>query len=506
MQGTNLFAAQCLVEVLLELYREGRSFEEVQLSIKLAAQGGTRRGVQAASAEAGAVDDGGARSSASAEAIARLPLLQGQDEDVLVSWVALVFLTLEELGVPRAGAGQPPPQQPGPGLAGGGMAAGSAYLRGMLGYVRQTLGMYDEGQTLAIVAGLQGLVQQTTAAATSPFLLLMQQYTRLVLLTVEVTAAAGLPTVRPLRPPETVLRPSGYSDAFALPCFSGGGDGVGGVQVAEGPEAEATRGSEEVCSPRGLAVRLLMAFMGAVLGSRWSLDKFVEGVRVAYQQGLAADELFSELDEQEFLQSGGLLPIASPSASASAAGFAGADDPAAPAASGPDVDSSPLAAAAAPSPPESPPADAPAPQHVITKKLLSSWISLAYMALAQLAVPYPAAGQKLGWAWAGFGDPTEALGMNDFVGNVLRQMAGADPRAIPQPEEPPQAGASGPPGPAEDAEGGSEGSGPAGRRRGTGALMVRVEDDSLPNTSTAFRVLSQQVALVQAICRDVMRF
>lgn len=45
----------------------------------------------------------------------------------------------------------------------GSMASSSTYLRGMLGYVRQTLGMYDEGQTLARVAGLQGLVQQVRA-------------------------------------------------------------------------------------------------------------------------------------------------------------------------------------------------------------------------------------------------------------------------------------------------------------------------------------------------------
>ncbi len=93
---------------------------------------------------------------------------------MLVSWVALVFLTLEDLEVPRdkqpADIGRQQQQQgarPARGAGGaagggmeGGMAASSAYLRGMLGYVRQTLGMYDEGQTLARVAGLQGLVQQ----------------------------------------------------------------------------------------------------------------------------------------------------------------------------------------------------------------------------------------------------------------------------------------------------------------------------------------------------------
>lgn len=37
----------------------------------------------------------------------------------------------------------------------------------------------------------------------------------------------------------------------------------------------------------------------------------------------------------------------------------------------------------------------------VTKVLLSSWISISYMALAQLGVPNPAAARRLGWAWAG---------------------------------------------------------------------------------------------------------
>jgi hypothetical protein len=47
----------------------------------------------------------------------------------------------------------------------------------------------------------------------------MQQYTRLVLLTVEVVAAQGLATSQPLRPPDIIpSRPSGYCDAFTSAC------------------------------------------------------------------------------------------------------------------------------------------------------------------------------------------------------------------------------------------------------------------------------------------------
>ncbi|KAG2431579.1 hypothetical protein HXX76_009593 [Chlamydomonas incerta] len=507
----SLFAAQCLVEVLVELYREGRSFEELQLSIKAATQGGgwAVRPAPTSGSDT-AADDG-----TNGEAVVLPPLLQLQEEDVLVSWVALVFLTLEDLGVPRDK--EPADAAPGAGAAGAGTSAGpgsaasggvgagggvgamassSTYLRGMLGYVRQTLGMYDEGQTLARVAGLQGLVQQSTSAATSPFLFLMQQYTRLVLLTVEVVAASGLHTERPLRAPETITRPSGYSTAFVSSCTAvdldsppaqpplGGAApwtkaGAAAGEASAGPGA-GTGGGD--CPPRGLAVRLLMAFTGAVLGSRWSLERFVDAVRVAYDQGLAANELFSQLEEAEFAQSGGLLPVAAQPAAAGSA------------------DEAP-----------------PAPSHEITQKLLSSWISLSYMTLAQLHVPYPAAAEHVGWAWAGLGDATEAFGLNDFVGNVLRQMVGEEQRMVPPPAPdaaPAQAAdataAASAQVPAPTGEGdlsppegaGDAAASPADRRR-AGAFMVRVEDDGL-RTSTAFRVVSQQVALVQAVCRDVM--
>ncbi|KAG2490115.1 hypothetical protein HYH03_011421 [Edaphochlamys debaryana] len=481
----SLFAAQCLVEALVELYREGRSFEELQLMLRLATQGAAARARAAASAAASGAE---AEAGTGGEEVVQPPLLQSQDEDVLASWVALVFLTLDELGVPRdlvssasdssaptsySGAG-PAISVAGPG-GGGGKSEGSTYLRGMLGYVRQTLGMYDEGQSLTAVAGLQGLVQQSSNAASSPFLLLMQQYTRLVLLTVEVVAAAGLATERPLRPAEAVsVRSSGYVGAFSGSCND----------VAAALDADASAQQQQPCPSRGLAVRMLIAFMGAVLGSTWSLDKFVEAIRVAYDQGVAADELFAELDEREFAQSGGLLPISSQP---------------------PAAGSSQLPVA---------------PQHEITKTLLSSWISLSYMTLAQLAVPYPSAGEKLGWAWAGFGDPIEAIGMNDFVGNVIRQMAGGDPRTTPAPPPPPDMVAQnlGPAGgeEEEEEEGASEGEEePAGkgleqlskerrpRRSGPGSPLLRVQDDSLSSTSTAFRVLSQQVTLVQAVSRSV---
>lgn len=122
-----------------------------------------------------------------------------------------------------------------------------------------------------------------------------------------------------------------------------------------------------------------------------------------------------------------------------------------------------------------------------------------------------------------FGDTTEALGINDFVLNTIRTTAGADPRVIPAPPPPPatatstattpqdatgaagtgsdamqEAGAGA--GASTGAEAGAEGLGEGGVyqqgafRRGRGSSpMLRVEDSSLPNTSSAYRVLTQQV-------------
>ncbi|EFJ44191.1 hypothetical protein VOLCADRAFT_106518 [Volvox carteri f. nagariensis] len=511
----SLFAAQCLVEVLVELYRGGRTFGELQLALKMATLGrsssSSSRGARARGSSS--ESDTGVGDKAEGGEVVVPPLLQAQEEDVLVSWVALVFLTAEELGLAPGDLREQPartnPQQQQQQPEGQGQ-----------GQQAVTLGMYDEGQTLARVAGLQGLVQQSSSGGggSSPFLVLMQQYTRLVLLTVEVVAAAGLATARPLRPPETVLQPSGYSQAFVSSCNATlllGDDDEDGADIAvqQQQQGKQAQQDQEPCPARGLAVRLLMAFMGAVLGSQWSLVKFVEAVRVAYDQGLAADELFSQLDEQEFVQSGGLLPIA-----------------------GTSPPPSPDAAAAIAGPDAATPMATPAPQYQITKALFSTWISLSYMTMAQLAVPYPAAGQRLGWAWAGFGDPVEALGMNDFVANVLRQMAGEDPRVVPLPEQPSQ-----PPQPPQEdqrrvatsdpdaplavaptatSEPGSQVLDPdldsgsvtgvanvtgGGSRRRDGAHMVRMEDESLPATSIAVRVLTQQVALVQAVCCHVMK-
>lgn len=47
-----------------------------------------------------------------------------------------------------------------------------------------------------------------------------------------------------------------------------------------------------------------------------------------------------------------------------------------------------------------PPPTAP-PLQAINRQLFCTWVSLAYITMAQLGVPHPAAQRRAGWAWAG---------------------------------------------------------------------------------------------------------
>ena len=72
-QNRSLFAAKCFIETVLELHRGAISLASVQL------------GVSTACLES------------------RQTLLTPLEQDILLLWVAIVMLTLEEVGVPRRG-------------------------------------------------------------------------------------------------------------------------------------------------------------------------------------------------------------------------------------------------------------------------------------------------------------------------------------------------------------------------------------------------------------------
>lgn len=296
------------------------------------------------------------------------PPLDASSTSILTQWVALVMLTLEELGVPQdllearmqgvATASLDCGDSPDPRVS-----KKSPYLQGMLSYVQQTLGMHESGTTLAMMSGLQDLVR---SADTPPTVLLMQQYTRLVLLTVEVVAMLQLPCKRPFGQPSVVQTATDYilgfqvcapplplqaASASSPPAPSGSTEKETVMAAARQPavstssrssssqqvsimaametdsldddpepaqaqspttggaasssssglyalpdehlEDERSGGGGDMngqglvaCPPaRGVAVRMLVAFMAAVqTGSQWALNDFVTSTQYAYLQ------------------------------------------------------------------------------------------------------------------------------------------------------------------------------------------------------------------------------
>jgi hypothetical protein len=100
---------------------------------------------------------------------------------------------------------------------------------------------------------------------------------------------------------------------------------------------------------------LQVCFNGAALGFLRSAKAFIDAAGEAYAAGWTVDEVLDALEDEEFAQSGGALPfaLARPSRRGQA----------------------------------------------ITAAVFARWLSVVYMALAQLGVPFPNAGQQLGWAW-----------------------------------------------------------------------------------------------------------
>jgi hypothetical protein len=248
--------------------------------------------------------------------------LSSQEVDLITTWLLIIMLTAQELGVPfgwqpggaAARSGSSSDGGGGSAASGGQPAAeGGGVTRrhgpqslGLLAYVKSTLGRYDsEGHNLARVAALQSVTRQpgksdpdSGSGGFSQAADVMQQYTRLVLITLESTAVAGLPLNRPLQEPITITAPTGFPAALL------------GADLSEA----AARGAAPAppAGARRAAVHLLVAFIGAVLGAPYALQQFLAAAADAYDEGLAAGELLGALSEGEFLQAGGLLPVATP--------------------------------------------------------------------------------------------------------------------------------------------------------------------------------------------------
>jgi hypothetical protein len=352
-------------------------------------------------------------------------LLQPQDENLLLSWIILVMLAAQEVGIPLAApaeaadapesgvqqqqpaagkaettsdpaaAGEAPPAAAGA-AAGGISSAFSREVMGLLQFAKQAAKLwFDEGYNVQKLQSLQATVASDPAQGQSQVLVMMQQYTRLVIIALEVAAACKLRTVRPLDNDLSLgTCPSGYTAAFgpqALAPYSTlqqPQEGSGGNTQ----DSSSSRSSGSDGEPVGLvtaaaiaagrggvrahAVRLMTAFVGAVIGSSYSKQAFVLAALEAYEAGIPAEVLHKQLAEAEFAQTGGLVPAL------------------------------------------------PQPEVLvdINRTLFGRWLSLVYMSAAQMNAVFPAAGQHSGWAWYGGEDEVQANAMAGFVAQTLLRL------------------------------------------------------------------------------------
>ncbi|KAL4428301.1 hypothetical protein ABPG75_002390 [Micractinium tetrahymenae] len=473
-QNRSLFAAKCFVEVVIEIYQQGATVDDVKVALSLA---GLQHGGQ---------------------------LLSPMDEDILLSWVAVVMMALQMVGVPLAPEGvarQQLREQE------GGRAEDSSSMgRGLQGMVKIAVDKFLGGTDLyrlQLEQSMAGRMEgDPDAMGESPAVRMLQQNTRLVIIALEVVRDMGLATEVPLHQPPP---PAGTA------ATDGVSQGDGELQPAEGEgERRAGEGSEQqgaapaaagqaagaeqrppgsvapgfvvACDPERLAlsgsvaarqraagVRLLLSFMGAAMGWLYPAWDFVEQCCECYSNGWAADEVYGRLNDEEFAQSGGMAYLR-------VARLPGNSN--------------------------------------VTATVMARWISLIYMTLAQLRVVFPGATQQDGWAWvsgaAGWHDGSEgtsleAYGLADFVVHTIRNEERKEQ------EQGGGAGSSGSDSSGEEAQEEAAGDREAPLRV-EGVLLraaaeplerrpqqgfVRLEDPGLVASSPTTLMMSQQISLVQ---------
>jgi hypothetical protein len=321
-QNRSLFAAQCFVEAVLLAYQRGMACDDLEVRFVWRWRLASSSNLQVTYSKLHWLGSKARLTHPNHSAVSPIPprnletpqlalqlreleapqgapqALKAQEVDLIVTWTLVIMLTAQELGLPftprptddapaAAAGGSDPSDEQQPSDASGVTRRHGPQSLGLQGYVRSTLARYDaEGHNLSRITFLQSVTRdQGPGGGFSQAAEVMQQYTRLVLLTLEAVAAAGHPINRPLQEPVVVTTPTGYAAALM-------GDAAGDA------------------TPRALAVHLLAAFIGAVLGSPYSQQQFVAAAGDAYDLGFAAGELLEQLRDEEFLQVGGLLPVA----------------------------------------------------------------------------------------------------------------------------------------------------------------------------------------------------
>eukprot|EP00798_Chlamydomonas_sp_ICE-L_P022422 gene22422-29534_t len=237
----SIFSCQCLVESVLQAYLRGMSFGEIQTDLKLSTLTSGNPLLSESDIDMLSAwvplkylttrDNLDLKLSTLTSGN---PLLSESDIDMLSAWVALIYLTLEEVDV-------------------SGMDTHKTARQSSNG------DMSDE----------QG--KPMTSGPT-----IMQHFSRLVLLTLEVVSSLGLSTSKPLPNPVSINAPTGYTLTF-MPGSELCPVVTRGVSLDAEQQQQVRLNATKADRPsRGLAVRLLISFMGAALGSEYSMQRFAE--------------------------------------------------------------------------------------------------------------------------------------------------------------------------------------------------------------------------------------
>jgi len=348
-QNRSLFASKCLVETVVEMYRRGYTLDGLKIALALA-------------------------TLSSGEPAPPVMV------DIMLTWTSVVHLTLKEIGLERYSEVSEDDEE-------SRMRDESMRMvEGLRGIVVHWVQQFIEGMDLfrlqlqqSMQGGSDGGLE---TGGQSQFVNVMQQNSRLVVITLEVVRGLQLPTLMELPFPASSAR----EDDFVKPPVAKIGFIKGQLNSPADPLAGDPLKIEDYNSDlRSAAVRLLIAFNGAALGYQRSAKYFVRTAAYSYVSGWTADEIFLALRDEEFAQSGGMMN-----------GIKVARPPGG---------------------------------NNVSATLFARWLSIIYMTMAQLGIAHPKASESSGWAWVCALDsidenessgPLEAHGVSDFVSHTLR--------------------------------------------------------------------------------------
>lgn len=342
-QNRSFFASKCFVESVIEMYRRGYSLDSMKRIITF-----------------GTLAAGGMEQ----------PMMQ----DIMLTWMTLVYLTLEEIGFSKYDGVKDMDLQD---KQSDSMVEG---LRGLAGMWIQKF--CDEGVTLSGLQLQQSMQSISQQEQPGDFVKIMQQNARLVVLTLHIIRDSFKDqnvTVLPL--------PQEGEDGAFVPSnhYHMTGFFQEMIRMPDDPLNECTpEYSESDSHRRAAAIKLLLSFNGAALGYLMPAQTFVETAAYCYVSGWTADEIYLSLKQDEFVQSGGLVKVGRPPGGTN-----------------------------------------------ISATLFARWLAIVYMTMARIGIAHPKAAVAVGWAWVcslntsnddedeDYGGSLEAHGVFDFVSHTL---------------------------------------------------------------------------------------